>query len=311
MRDQIIPYMNEKVEADEAAFIYHCGDILSKSTSALVSIQNSNVLFCLMLILYFLFITFTIIQEGSGSDDISKSYRCNQYSFQSRVDLFEQAINHVLVPGDNDWNECAGYDPTKSAGDIRDTWRELFSEANSPFFKFNRNFPGESYFPDIERKTTPNAQGDVNPELFFFRYNDIGIFGLNTPAGVNYISNYSPVDINAEWVADRLGNDCSFQSVIFLSHKVPTDAVLDVIDKDFAENCNRILPSLIIRGSSHPTTYCLDHDEDVKRTDLTVEAFFSGPLLISVIRDPKGTGDYFHIEDSQLANSNSQCPDFV
>ena len=226
------------------------------------------------------------------------------------MELFEPAINHVIVPGDNDWNECAGYDVTQNAGDFRDLWRELFAEAPSSFNKFDRNFPGENYYPDIERKTTPNAQGDMNPELFFFRYNDIAIFGLNTPSGLNYISNYSPVDINAEWVADRIGNDCSFQSVIFLSHKDPMPAVLDVIDIDFAERCNRILPSLVVKGSRHPRVYCMKHDEDVKRTELTVEAYFSGPLKVSVVRDPEGGGDYFHVEDSQVANSNANCPDF-
>ena len=235
--------------------------------------------------------------------------RCNRSSFKSRQDLFEQAHNFLIVPGDNDWNECAGYNKTQNAGDLRDMWRDLFAdESVSPF---SRNFPGETYYPTIERKTTPNAQGDVNPELFFFRYNDIAIFGLNNPAGENYISYHSPVDINAEWVSDRLGDDCSFQSVIFLSHKEPTQAVLDVIDIDFAERCNRILPSLIIRGSRHPATYCMDHDEDVKRTDLTVEAYFSGAILVSVIRDPLGSGDYFHVDDSQVENSNYLCPDFV
>ena len=227
------------------------------------------------------------------------------------MDLFEPAINHVIVPGDNDWNECFGYDVTQNDGDFRDLWRELFAEVPSSFNKFDRNFPGENYYPDIERKTTPNAQGDVNPELFFFRYNHIAIFGLSTPSGDNYINDYSLVNINAEWVADRLGDDCSFQSVIFLSHKDPVPAVLDVIDIDFAERCNRILPSLIVKGSRHPVNYCMDHDEDLKRTELTVEAYFSGPLTVSVVRDPEGGGDYFHVEDSQLANSNANCPVFV
>ena len=147
--------------------------------------------------------------------------------------------------------------------------------------------------------------------MFFFRYKDIAIFGLQRVGGDSYANDVSPVDINAEWVADRLGNDCSFQSVIFLSHKDPVPAVLDIIDIDFAERCNRILPSLIVKGSRHPVNYCMDHDEDVKRTELTVEAFFSGPLKVSVVRDPEGGGDYFHVEDSQLANSNANCPAFV
>lgn len=226
------------------------------------------------------------------------------------MDLFEPAINHVIVPGDNDWNECFGYDVTQNDGDFRDLWRELFAEVPSSFNKFDRNFPGENYYPDIERKTTPNAQGDVNPELFFFRYKDIAIFGLNTPSGLNYINDYSPVNINAEWVADRLGNDCSFQSIIILSHKTPNDPVFDELDAYFDE-CG-IIPSLVIKGSSHPITYCMERDEDQKRVFLTVEAFQSGPLTVSVVRDySEGGEDYFHVADSDAVISNTNCPVFA
>ena len=209
---------------------------------------------------------------SEGADDIGISYRCNRYSFQSRLDLFEPAINHILVPGDNDWNECIGYDITKNAGDFRDDWREMFADVTSPFNKFSRNFPGENYYPDIQRKTAPNAQGDVNPELFFFRYNDIAIFGLNNPSGENYISYHSPVDINAEWVADRLGNDCSFQSIIMLTHSSPDSPVFDALDAYF-DQCGGNIPHLIIKGSSHPMQYCMKHTTSSKRTYLTVEAF--------------------------------------
>ena len=30
VRDQIIPYINTQIQADEAAFVYHAGDILCK-----------------------------------------------------------------------------------------------------------------------------------------------------------------------------------------------------------------------------------------------------------------------------------------
>jgi hypothetical protein len=236
--------------------------------------------------------------------------RCNRSSFKGRQDLFSPAYNFLIVPGDNDWNECSGYDITKNAGDRRDDWREFFAEPTSPFNKFERNFPGENYFPDLERKTTPNARGDVNPEMFFFRYNNIAIFGLQRVGGDSYANDVSPVDINAEWVADRLGNDCSFQSIIILSHKTPNDPVFDELDAYFNE-CG-IIPSLVIKGSSHPITYCMERDEDQKRVFLTVEAFQSGPLTVSVVRDySEGGEDYFHVADSDAVISNTNCPVFA
>ena len=249
--------------------------------------------------LYFLI----IIDSGGGK-------RCNRSSFKARQELFNQVENFVIIPGDNDWNECEGYDINKNDGDQRDDWRELFADTISPFNKFKQNFPGEIDFPDIERKTTANAQGDVNSEIFFFRYKDIAILGLNSMSGGTYIRDTSIVDINAEWIADRLGNDCSFQSIIILSHKAPNDPIVDALDAYFA-GCGGIIPSLVINGSTHPITYCMERDEDQKRVFLTVEAFQSGPLTVSVVRDPEGGGDYFHVADSDAQNSNSNCPVFA
>ena len=44
--------------------------------------------------------------------------------------------------------------------------------------------------------------------------------------------------------------------------------------------------------------------------DLTIEAFRSGPILVTVVRDPDGSGDFFHASDSQSNDSNSECPEF-
>ena len=224
--------------------------------------------------------------------------------------MFEKAYNFLIVPGDNDWNECEGFDDTKNDGDRRDDWREIFADTTSPFNKFERNFPGENDFPVIERKTTPNAQGDKNPEMFFFRYSDIAIFGLDMMSGPSYVRDNSPVDINAEWVADRLGNDCSFRSIIILSHKAPNDPIVDALDAYFDE-CG-IIPSLVIKGSSHPVNYCMERDAREKRVFLTVEAFQSGPLSVSVVRDySEGGEDYFHVADSDAVISNTNCPVFA
>ena len=45
VEDSIIPYMNTKMEADEAAFVYHCGDILGKSILLLHSLEKMTAIF--------------------------------------------------------------------------------------------------------------------------------------------------------------------------------------------------------------------------------------------------------------------------
>ena len=46
------------------------------------------------------------------------------------------------------------------------------------------------------------------------------------------------------------------------------------------------------------------------RVNVIAEAFESGPLLISVVRDPDGGGDFFHVNDVDSIDSNRQCPSF-
>ena len=69
---------------------------------------------------------------------------------------------------------------------------------------------------------------------------------------------------------------------------------------------------------THPSNYCFsegsvpgffrDVDNDNEKY-LTIEAFSSGPIQVSVIRDPQNPSvDYFHVEDTQSDNSNSKCP---
>ena len=48
------------------------------------------------------------------------------------------------------------------------------------------------------------------------------------------------------------------------------------------------------------------------RIFLTIEAYSSGPIKVTVVRSPNGEGDFFFVEDSQLSDtSNSnRCPTY-
>ena len=201
--------------------------------------------------------------------------------------------------------QCEGYDITSPTDGIRSLWRQRFAEASSPFNSFNRNFASGSK-PSIARRNT-------TPEIFYFTHNQVGVFGLNQPGGPSFEEGDGPVgdDLNAEWVADQLADDttCSLKSIVLVAHKTPSSDVNDALDAYFA-TCGSILPTLTITGSSHPSTYCFNFDAGiVKRVDVTMEAFRSGPLRVSVNRDPNGE-DYFHVSDADLADSNSNCPNF-
>ena len=43
------------------------------------------------------------------------------------------------------------------------------------------------------------------------------------------------------------------------------------------------------------------------RVHVIAEAFQSAPLLISVVRDPDGSGDFFHVEDVDSSVNAYSC----
>ena len=267
LRDNILPYMNTGTNNGDAAFSAHVGDIIK------------------------------------GKNELGSNRRCTEAAFTSRKDLFGNLANFLLTPGDNDWNECYGYDITSNSDPIRQLWRSHFAEDTSPFHQFGQDFPlvTGGGRPTIQRQSS-------NPENFYFEYNNVAFIGLNLVAGSNYIEN-NGVDLNAQWVQQRLLGDstsCDLKSIVVIGHTRPGSAVNTELSTYF-NSCSEI-PVLTISGNSHPSTYCMSKNGE--RLDLTVEAFRSGPILVSVVRDPNG-GDYFHIDDADLTNSNTQCPSFA
>ena len=125
--------------------------------------------------------------SNSEGDPAGGNRRCNQYSFATRRDLFSNASNFLIVPGDNDWNECYGYDVNSNKDTLRELWRQYFA-LDSPFNQFIANFPGGD-LPVLLRKTNTNGDGDINPELFYFLTKKIAVFGLNQDTGGSYIDN--------------------------------------------------------------------------------------------------------------------------
>mmetsp|Transcript_8871 Transcript_8871/g.15421 ORF Transcript_8871/g.15421 Transcript_8871/m.15421 type:complete len:261 (-) Transcript_8871:106-888(-) len=259
--------MNSRITAGDAAFSVHVGDILK------------------------------------GVPDLQSSPRCNPYSFAARKDLFSAIPNFLIIPGDNEWNECIDYNPNSNTDRHRDDWRSTFAEGASPFYQFSMNFPrANNCSPIISRKVG-------NPEIFYFEYNNVAFFGLNRVMDESYVSDNAPVDLNEEWVEDVLGSaSCDLESIVIFSHTLLKDALYNKLDAYF-NNCGSTLPTLTITGNEHPTTYCMTKSNE--RIDVVVEAYRAGPILVSIVRDPDGMhgdSDFVHIEDPDPADTNSQCP---
>ena len=87
-----------------------------------------------------------------------------------------------------------------------------------------------------------------------------------------------------------------------------TTKIYDVINEYFDVACGgTVLPILVITGNTHPVSYCMSKPDN--RVFLTIEAFRSGPIKVTVVRSPEGE-DFFYVEDSQLSGSNDECPNF-
>ena len=251
-----------------------------------------------------LFHVFFINSAGAGP---ASNKRCNEFSFAARRDLFSDSTNFLLVPGDNDWNECCTYDINSNTDPLREVWRDYFAR-NTAFYQFSSDFPATAGFPGGSKPTVERKEPN-NPEIYYFEHNQIAVFGLNRVARDSYISDVAPTDFNADWVEEKLALDtsCELESIVFIAQTGLKQVVYDRVNEYFVR-CGRTLPTLTVTGDTHPATYCMSKSNE--RVDLTIEAFRSGPILVTVVRDPDGSGDFFYASDSQLVESNSQCPEF-
>ena len=127
--------------------------------------------------------------------------------------------------------------------------------------------------------------------------------GLNRVAGAQYAQDDT---IAASWVTQQLGTNCNLKSIVFIGHMTPAGEVNNALDTYFG-SCST-LPTLTISGNAHPTSYCMKKTNE--RVDLTIEAFQSGPISVSIVQSPSGE-HFFHASDADKCNSNSKCPNFV
>ena len=64
---------------------------------------------------------------------------------------FNNSTDFLLIPGDNDWSECYGYNTTNNTDSTRELWRSYFATETSPFNQFSSDFPGDGR-PTIYRQ---------------------------------------------------------------------------------------------------------------------------------------------------------------
>jgi len=213
------------------------------------------------------------IKRG-GSDN---AQYCNDAVLGSRYNLFsamETNTDFFIVPGDNEWNECDGYNDGTSSDSAKNKWRDYF--ADGIFADFDRSsLPSGASSPGVRR------QGGQS-QNFFFSYHNVAFVGITDVQG---ISHYDTT--NADWISSNVRS--SHEAVVIFGHKTPSDKVKDALES-FKEK-----PTLYVTGNKH--AFCsdfLDRGRLPRLLEVTVAAFLEAPLLISIVEED---GEYsFHVE---------------
>jgi len=248
--------------------------------------------------------------------------RCTESSFTSRANLFGalesppsglniDILDFFIIPGDNDWNECYGFDPNDENGFVETLWRAKFSDAaTSPFSGFDRNtVPYIGAAPTVERHPTKS-------EIYFFLADNTAIFGINEPAN-SQPTGAGTDEANANWITDKLTANGCVSSIVIFGHddSITSGAQSEVrgaLNAYYSGTCGAV-PTLYVAGDSHPIKYRLSFQETDFPADtvlmLTVEAFQAGPLLVSIVQDPTTGRHFFHVQDTDEPNNpNDVCP---
>eukprot|EP00977_Amphora_coffeiformis_P003401 scaffold630_cov174-Amphora_coffeaeformis.AAC.21 len=212
-----------------------------------------------------------IKRGGSGYSSF-----CNDQVYSSRRDLFEIVESHMdflMVVGDNEWNECDGYNMHPDVDDSAKTlWREYFTTGK--FEGFDHPFP---YGGEVQLERQPGK-----PENFFFYYEEqqIAFLGITEPMGD---TRYNA--INAGWVEEKLSGKTPQAVVVFGHDSRLSNEVRSKLSED--------TPTLYVAGNVHK--YCmkfLDHDNLLQ---LTVDPFLAAPLLVSIVKDDLHN-HFFHVD---------------
>lgn len=229
-----------------------------------------------------------VVDIKKGSD--ANSAFCNDEVFTTRYSLFtavEPELDFLLLAGDNEFSgECDGWTPDAIDGDIdpvQSLWRSYFT--NNEFAGLDKTTPVWGT-PVFQRQ-------EGYPENFFMYYAELNlvIFGITEPAADNAYN-----IINADFIQtelSHLGANPADAIIIFGHAAVETSGNLDHVF-DVLDGYSNI-PMLYVMGNDHK--YKMDFyapSRLPKLMQLTVEAFKSAPLLVSVV-DVEGD-NYFYVE---------------
>lgn len=159
---------------------------------------------------------------------------CARRNYQFIEDVFTQELPNLpvlLIPGDNDWNDCP--DP-----DI--AWQYW----EDHFMAFERNYMGvRPYLPLVERQ--PERQ-----ENFGFVLNGVLIIGLNQVAGLDDIGYEERLEHNIMWIDEQVHKYtmASIRLCIIFAHSSKGARVF--------RHAQRVLsgysfPTLVLKGDGH------------------------------------------------------------
>jgi hypothetical protein len=211
------------------------------------------------------------------------SMHCTDEVFRSRQKLFESVddeIDFFIVPGDNEWLECDGYNPRPSPlfpDPVKPLWRQYFASDALADFDHDRLASGEKNI--IVRRQLPN------PQNFFYYYKNaqIAFFGITDLAAD---SRYDPVNI--DWITSKLSQR-NPRAIVILGHAKLSAAVLKALEPYSGVSI------LYVRGDSH--AHCTRY-VDLKKfpwmMEMVVAAGRSAPYIVSVWKDSSTKRYFFH-----------------
>ena len=205
---------------------------------------------------------------------------CDDVVFGNRRDLFsavEPDLDFFLVVGDNEWNECAGYDIDPHISDeAKNRWREHFTTG---------------YLGSFNRQSLPYGGDNIRllrqpgkPENFFFYYPalDIAFFGVTEPA-----SDPEYNSINANWIVENLVGKDPKAIVVFGHARIGSSSPV------LKTAIPRSVPTLYVQGNAHVHSMG-NYFSDSRQSEwpflgqLTVPAFKAHPFEITILKHSDG-----------------------
>jgi hypothetical protein len=209
------------------------------------------------------------------------SMHCTDEVFRSRQKLFtsvEDEIDFFIVPGDNEWLECDGYNPRPSPqypDPVKPKWRQYFASDAFADFDHDRLASGERNI-NVRRQLS-------NPQNFFYYYKNaqIAFFGITESAAD---SRYDPVNI--DWITSKLSQR-NPRAIVILGHAKLPSAILKALEPYSG------ISILHVRGDAHAhCTRYVDKKKFPMLIEMIVASGRSAPYMVSIWND-SSTKRYF------------------